>query len=503
MLSGYVCLVGAGPGDPGLITRLGLGYLRRADVVLYDRLVPLQLLLETRSGCERIDVGKTCGKPSLAQKDINQLLIAKAKSGKFVVRLKGGDPFLFGRGGEEAEALVQAGIPYIMVPGISSSLSVPASAGIPLTHRQVAHQVTIRTGHRGESGVAEGRPTQVVLMSLTSLAEISDLLIGEGYPPTAPAVVISRGATPFQRTISGTLQNIAKLAQEADLPSPALLVAGEAASLAHHLNWKQNLPLNGKRILWTRPETKDDGSCLEDLELLGAEVIRLPVFTVNPLPWVALLLPEIAQYSWLIFTSQNGVKIFCDAMLAENLDWRYYASSKIAVVGEKTAAALRRRGRNPELVDSGGNSQSLVNTLRGELRPGERVALCQAEKASSYLAEGLGRAGVDYHQFTLYHTECPEYPDDFIRNFFSDPFDVVVFTAPSAVVNYFNLLESHGLKPGATVRYPCLGPETAARLEQLGYSAWFTPEEPHLDQLIWDLTGRLRSEHNVSNNAFA
>lgn len=504
MLSGYVCLLGAGPGDTGLITRIGLGYLKRADVVLYDHLSPAQLQLETRPGCEWICVGKRCGMPSVGQAEINQLLLAKAKAGHFVVRLKGGDPFLFGRGGEEAEALVKAGIPYFIVPGISSSLSVPAAAGIPVTHRQLAHAVTIRTGHRGDPSQGEGRPTQVVLMSLNTLDEVSATLIAEGYPPETPAVVISRGTTPCQRVISGTLQTVASLAKQAGLPPPALLVVGEVAALSQALQWKSNLPLYGKRILWTLVQSGDAPEYLEDLELLGAEVIRLPVLAVRPVPMseLARIVSEVAGYTWLVFTSQNAVRIFFDAMLEQGKDWSCFASSRIAVVGTKTAAALQRRGRNPD-VTALGNSRSLQERLIPLLSPGDRVALCQAEKTLPYLRDGLDKSGADYRQFALYSLECLEYPDDLIQRLFSEALDVAVFSAPSAVIQYFALLETHGLKPGSATRYACLGRETEAQLIQSGYPAWLVPAEPRLDQLIRQLIDELRSERDVSNHPFA
>lgn len=504
MLSGYVCLLGAGPGDAGLITRIGLEYLKRADVVLYDHLIPAQLLLETCPGCQWIPVGKRCGMPSMEQAEINRLLIAKAKAGYFVVRLKGGDPFLFGRGGEEAEALAQAGIPYFVVPGISSSLSVPAAAGIPVTHRKVAHSVTIRTGHYGDFYQTEGRPTQVVLMSLNSLSEVSDTLITEGYPPETPAVVISRGTTPFQKVVSGTLGTIPTLAKAAGLQAPALLVAGEAAALNEILYWKSNLPLNGKRILWAGVQSGDDLASLEDLKMLGAEVIYLPVLAVRPMTMskLAQILAEVVDYSWLLFSSQNAVRIFFEAMLAEGKDWSWLASSRIAVVGDKTAAALKQRGRNPDMIASG-NSRSLLERLIPLLSPGDRVALCQAEKTLPYLADGLNRFGVNYRPFALYCLEGLEYPEDLIRKLCGETLDVVVFTAPSVVVQYFALLKLHGLKPDPAARYVCLGQETEGQLGQSGYSVWFTPTEPNREQLIAQLIEKLRSECHVSNHPSA
>jgi len=504
MLSGYVCLLGAGPGDAGLITRIGLEYLKRADVVLYDQLIPMELLLETRPGCEWIDVGKRCGKPSMAQDEINRLLIAKAKAGHFVIRLKGGDPFLFGRGGEEAEALARAGIPYIVIPGISSCLSVPAAAGIPVTHRNVAHSVLIRTGRRGKPARVESLPTQVVLMSLNTLKEVSDTLMAEGYSPETPAAVISRGTTPFQRVVSGTLRTVASLAEEVGLAAPALLVAGEAAALSRTLEWKSRLPLSGKRIVWVDVQSEAASGCLEDMKLLGAEVIRLPVLAVRPQPQpqLARILAETVGYSWLVFTSQNAVRIFFEAMLAKDKDWNWLASSRIAAVGDKTAEALKTRGRNPDLA-AGGNSRSLWERLMPLLRSGDRVALCQAEKTLPYLSEGLDKIGAEYRRFVLYHLKGMDYPREWLECLCVQSPDVTVFTAPSAVVQYFELLESKGLNPDPATRYACIGRETEARLRQLGHAAWLVAAEPRLDRLARQLIEALRSECHVSKHSLA
>lgn len=484
--SGYVCLIGAGPGHSGWVTRQGLGYLKRADVVLYDHLIPVQLLLETKPGCELISVGKECGKHSVDQETINRLLITQAKAGHFVVRLKGGDPFLFGRGGEEAEALVGEGIPYILVPGISSSLSVPTAAGIPVTHRRLSHGVMIRTGHQALSLSDDTRMTQVVLMSVNSLDEVVKSLISQGYPETTPAVVISRGSTPFQQILKGNLTTIALKVTEKVISHPALLVAGETVNLASVLDWTKYLPLHEKRILWTRPYRDEDQNYLEDLDLLGAEVIRLPLYQARPFPQETLVgqHAEIAGYSWIVFTSGTAVEIFSDSMVAAGQDWSYFAGSKIAVVGNKTGALLRKRGRNPDLTAEVENSQGLMQLLSEQLCVGERVALCQAEKTLPYLTAGMEEAGFDYRQYKLYQLECPEYPEDVIQSVFEDPFDVIIFVTPSAVTNYFNLIQTHRGTPKHFTRYACLGPETAARLTQAGYEPWLIPERPRMEELV-------------------
>ncbi|HYH03473.1 MAG TPA: uroporphyrinogen-III C-methyltransferase, partial [Bacillota bacterium] len=376
VLSGYVCLVGAGPGDAGLITRQGLAYLKRAEVVLYDHLVPVELLLEVRNGCELINVGKRYGKPSHKQDAINELLIAKARSGKFVVRLKGGDPFLFGRGGEEAQALVAAKIPYLFVPGVSTSLSVPAAAGIPVTDRRWAPGLTIGTGHRADNAPVDQRYTQVILMSLENLAEVTGELIAQGYPEDTSAAVISRGTTPFQKLVAATLATItARVAQE-QLPVPALLVVGAVVRLAKTLEWRSNLPLNGCRILWTRPREDYDQALLANLRLLGAQVIHLPTFEIQPFDQDAIcaMLPELRESDWVVFTSRKAVKIFFHSMVAAGWDWRYFEASRFAVVGERTAAAMRGFGHIPDLVAAESHSARLLQELLALLKPQEQVA---------------------------------------------------------------------------------------------------------------------------------
>lgn len=499
MLAGYVCLVGAGPGDAGLITRQGLAYLKRAEVVLYDHLVPVELLLEARAGCELINVGKQCGKPSYQQEAINELLIAKARSGKFVVRLKGGDPFLFGRGGEEAQALVAAQIPYLFVPGVSSSLSVPAATGIPVTDRRWAPGLTIGTGHRAENAPPDQRYTQVILMSLENLAEVTAKLVAQGYPEDTPAAVISRGTTPFQKLITATLANIVARAAREQLPVPALLVVGAVVRLAETLEWRKYLPLNSRRILWTRPREAYDQALLGDLRLLGAQVVRLPTFEIQPFEQDAIstMLPELRESDWVVFTSRKAVEIFFHIMVQAGRDWRYFEATRFAVVGERTAAAMGGFGRIPDLVAARTHSTGLLQELLARLRPREQVALCQAETTLPYLTAGLTEAKVQFREYKLYRLVCPVYPADLIARVFNDPFDVVIFTAPQAVTNYFRILKAHGLEPGNT-RYACLGRETALQLEKAGQHPWLIPPRPHLEELVKSILAKWEVNQDVS-----
>ncbi len=505
MFGGYVCLIGAGPGHSGWITRQGLAYLRRADVVFYDHLVAAALLLETKPDCRRIAMGKQGGGPAVAQATIHQALINEARSGNFVVRLQGGDPFLFGRGGEEAKALVAAGVPYLVVPGISASLSVPASAGIPVTQRHVAAGVVIRTGHRAEPAAVEEPLTQVVLMSLTRLPEITADLLRQGVPAPTPAAVISKGSTPFQTELVGTVATIAAVVAAASPPAPALLVVGAAVGLAQELQWRSNLPLAGRRILWTRPVSENETPLLEELELLGAELVRLPLFWVRPVSdaLAPARLAKLAACDWIVFTSQNAVRIFFQGLLAAGYDWRYLHACRIAVVGAKTGAALRERGRNPDLIGSEGHSKGLLQQLLENLQPREQVALCQAEQALPYLADGLTAAGVAFTRLSLYDLETPDYPAELVGKVFQERYGLVVLTAPVAVRNYFRLLQSHAIQIAANPLFACLGAETVAELQRVGHPAWLVPDRPTVAALVRSILQQWGVDTDVSDHPFA
>ncbi|MCX8126936.1 MAG: uroporphyrinogen-III C-methyltransferase, partial [Dehalococcoidia bacterium] len=321
MKYGKVYLVGAGPGDPGLITVKGLEYLKKADVIIYDRLVDDSLLEQASPEADRIYVGKGRGCHTMEQKEINLLMVSKAREGKTVVRLKGGDPFVLGRGGEEAEVLAANNVPFQVVPGVSSAYAVPAYAGIPVTHRHLASSFTVITGHeapdKGKTNIAwdkisQGSDTLVFLMGMENLAQIVAQLMQNGKPPATPIAVISQGTTPKQQTVVGTLQDIVGRARSENLAPPAVIVIGEVVKLQQKLRWFDNLPLFGKRVLVTRPAHQ--ASELSHLLLeRGAMPVLMPTIKISPpRSWNKLdkALASLKDYGWIVFTSVNAVDMF-------------------------------------------------------------------------------------------------------------------------------------------------------------------------------------------------
>ena len=320
-----VYLVGAGPGDPGLITAKGLAVLRRAQVVVYDQLASPELLKEAPAAAEIIYVGKKAGAHAVPQEGINDLLVARARAGLTVVRLKGGDPFVFGRGGEEAEALAQAGIPFEVVPGVTAAVAVPAYAGIPVTHRRYTTLVTFITGHEDPAKEASTIPwealgknpgTLVFLMGVKNLPEICRQLVEKGRDPRTPAAVIERGATLAQRTVTGTLADIAQAARAAAIKPPAILVVGGVVELRETLKWWETRPLWGKTVVVTR--SRQQASKLVDLlAAAGARCLEVPTLEIGPPddfgPFDAAL-KSLSQYQWVVFTSANGVEAFMDRL---------------------------------------------------------------------------------------------------------------------------------------------------------------------------------------------
>ena len=352
---GTVFLVGAGPGDPGLITVAGAACLRAADVVLYDRLVGRRLLAMAPHRAESIDVGKATGDGRDRQEAINALMIEKAKAGNRVVRLKGGDPFVFGRGGEEAAALAGAGVPYRVVPGVTSAVAAPAYAGIPLTHRGYASSFTVLTGSESpdkeDSAIAWDEVagiggTVVVLMGWERLEEIVNALVAGGRPADTPAAVVQWGSGASQRTVAGTLADIAGKARGSEMGPPAAVVVGEVVRLRDRLRWFDSGPLFGKRVLVTRSR-RQAGALSEMLSLEGAEVVEAPAIEVRPLDDTSELdeaVRDLSLHRWAVFTSANAVDAVFDRLAALSLDARALRDTRVAAIGAATAARLRERG---------------------------------------------------------------------------------------------------------------------------------------------------------------
>ncbi|MDP9334834.1 MAG: uroporphyrinogen-III C-methyltransferase [Actinomycetota bacterium] len=432
-----VYLVGAGPGDPGLLTRRGEELLRAADVVVYDRLAPHALLELARPDAELVDVGKAPGSAAMTQDAINALLVARGAEGRAVVRLKGGDPFVFGRGGEEAEACIAAGVPFEVVPGVTSAVAAAAYAGIPVTHRRVATSFTVVTGHedptKGGSDtrwdvLANVGGTLVVLMGASRVAEIAKALIAAGRDETTPAAAVRFGTRPDQHTVRATLGTIA----DAGVESPSAIIVGDVAAL--DLAWFERRALFGRTVVVTR--AREQASELRArLVALGATVLELPAIRIVPIDFTV---PDLAGFDWVVFTSGNGVDAFFDGGLARSkLDARALAPVRIAVIGPGTAAALARRGLRADLVPERFVAESLLEAFPAG---SSRVLLARAEVARDVLPEGLARKGYEVEALAVYRTEpAPPDPDTLARvraGADAGAIDAITFTSSSTVANF-------------------------------------------------------------------
>lgn len=482
MKHGKVYLVGAGPGDPGLITVKGLECLRKADVVIYDRLIDDSLLEVTPPDSEKIYVGKGRGCHAMEQKEINLLLIDKARQGKIVTRLKGGDPFVLGRGGEEAEVMAANGISFEVVPGVSSVYAVPAYAGIPVTHRRLASSFTVVTGHedpeKGESSIdwkkiSTGSDTLVFLMGMGNLAHITDKLVQNGRPPSTPVAVISQGTSPKQKTITGTLDDIINRARKEGFEPPAVIVVGEVVKLREQIRWFDDLPLFGKRVLVTRAEHQNKELSRLLLER-GALPVEMPVIKISPPgSWQELdrAIQNLARYDWIIFTSVNAVEIFWKRLRAKKLDARRFAGTKIGAIGPATAGAIEAKCLRADYVPKIYTSRSLLAGLGKMDIAGRRVLLPRADIAGDELSAGLVKLGANVHRVTAYRTVKVTGPVVEVEQMLlKGEIDVITFTSSSTVDG---LLTTLGRKWEVVKKagLACIGPVTAKTLAGKGLKA--------------------------------
>lgn len=488
-MKGKVYLVGAGCGDPELITWKGLNLLRKCDVVLYDDLVASKLLEETKQACELIFVGKRYGKHSLPQNETNDLLIKKAKEGKTVVRLKGGDPFVFGRGGEEVLALQEENIPYEVVSGVTSSIAVPAAAGIPVTHRKTARSFHVITGHTAANGettltenldtLAKLEGTLVFLMGLHHLEEICDGLLEGGKKAKTPAAVISKGTTPQQKVVRANLGELAEKVREAKLEAPAVIVIGETAEL----NVKGTIPrpLYGVKIGVTG--TKSITRKLRDrLEELGAAVTEMDYSAIVPYrenPCLEKELQKISDYPWAVFTSPNGVEIFFDHLKKLKFDVRKLANLQFAVIGTGTAAALERRGIYPAFLPETYDVESLAKGLCEIVKQEENILILRAEQGSEILTEILDEAGMIYTDVKIYDIHVDEDKRRF-ANEKAKGMDFITFASGSGVRGF---MENGGSIPAGT-KAVCIGSSTAKMLKKYGNYNKITAETFNVDGVV-------------------
>ena len=490
--TGIVYIVGAGPGDKKLITLKGVECLQRADVVIYDLLLNNRLLEHCPSHAEKIQAPDPRIRAT-RQDELNRLLIEHAKAGKVVVRLKGGDPYIFGRGGEEGVALTEAGIPFEVVPGITSAIAASAYAGIPVTHRDYASSVAFVTGHsaalRPDSNInwaqlATAVDTLVVYMGVAHLRQIVERLITHGRDPQTPVSLVRVGTTPQQQVVQGTLDTIVEKVETAQLKSPAVIVVGAVNQLREQLRWFDTKPLFGKRILVTRARAQ--ASKFADLlEANGAEVIQFPTIKIQPMENVDV--PSLDKYDWVIFTSVNAVEIFCERLRENGTDARAFGTSKICAVGPKTVDALNRIGIQPNFVPTHSRGSAIAAEI--EDVNGKKILLPRAKIATADLPDGLRERGAHVDDVPLYDTikvasDGDTGRDEIEADLLNGRIDIVTFTSSSTVTNFLEMFPAH--TPDvllADVQIAVIGPTTQKTAMEYGVQVDIVAKEASVESL--------------------
>ena len=488
-----VYLVGAGPGDPELISVKGLGILKLADVIIHDRLAPSELLQHAREDAEIIDAGKMPGSVQMSQSQINATMVAAAQNGKSVCRLKGGDPFVFGRGGEEAIALQRAGVSYEVVPGITSAISAPAFSGIPVTHRGVSRSCIIATGSTETEGfdaeywrqVAQVDGTLIVLMAASNIAEITEALIEHGRPYDQPAAATSSATRADQATIIGTLGTIAELTSRANIKPPIVFTFGDVVSLSDEIDWITRLPLHGKRTVVSRARSSNS-RLAEGLRALGAIAIETPAIRIEPLnAYIELdaALTNIGHYDWLSFASSNAVVHVFQRLEAMQLDARYLNGVKVAAIGPATVEALKTRGITAELVPADYSSDGLIAAF-AELREfPKRVLAFKSDIGRESVMQRLTQLGAKVDLVSAYRTVPAEESVDNAIAAYREGIDITTFTSSSTVINLVKMLESDidAINQGLVA---CIGPITAETARKHGINVDIVPHAHTIDGML-------------------
>ena len=537
-MSGIVYLVGAGPGDPGLLTVKGRAALEQADLVVYDRLVDPALLAYAPPAAEQRFVGKARGAQELSQDAINALLVERAAQGQRVVRLKGGDPFVFGRGGEEALALAAAGLPFEVVPGVTSAVAAAAYAGIPLTHRGLAASFTVASGSedpaKPESSIdwdalarslALGGGTLAVLMGWAALERILERLAAQGLPPDTPVALVQWGTWNRQRTVTGTLADASQLGRAAGLSPPVVAIVGEVVQLRERLAWFDRRPLFGKRVLLTRSRAQASG-LRRLLEQAGAEAVELPSITIAPPQDYAAMdaaLDKLGGYDWAIFASANAVEAIFQRLetrrpapvfpmpgdaAADDAaasrpspafgDARAFGGVRVGAIGPATAAALQQRGICPDFVPARATSSAALAELAAGDWAGRKVLLPAADLGRDELAQGLAKLGAAVDWLPVYRNlPAPDAPAR-ARQAFADGVDIVTFTSSSTVRNLLAALDGDRA-PLEAACIACIGPVTAATARELGLRVDLEAEEHTVEGLAAALTARYAAKAGNSS----
>ena len=469
---GTVYLVGAGPGDPGLITARGIECLQRADLVLYDGLVNPLLLVHTHAACERTCRGGSPADKILGQAEVNQRLIAAAKEGKTVVRLKGGDPFIFGRGSEEAAALAAEGIPFEVIPGVTAAVAASAYAGISLTHRDLSSAVAFITGHEDPSkpsqaldylALAQFPGTLVFYMGLHRLPAIAESLIRAGKSPTTPAAVISRASTPLQRTVTAMLAELPVRVKQAELHAPSIIVVGECVSQRDQIAWFESRPLFGVRVGITRP-LGQAGPTVAKLLQLGGQPVLLPTIVVEPITdWSAVdaTLERLSEFDWIVFTSVNGVRGLLDRLWSTGRDVRRLGNAKLAAIGEGTAGVLAEYHLRADVLPDEFRAEALAERLTTQAS-GQRVLWARASRGRDVLPERLRAAGAILEELVVYENRDAErFPPEGLAALERGEVDWIGLSSPSIARNLARLLpDSARARLGHSLRLASISPVT-------------------------------------------
>ena len=495
MKKGKVYIIGAGPGDIGLLTVKGMRCLQKADIVVYDFHLNAQILNYVNHDAEFIYAGKRGGHHEMTQEQINQALVRKAKEDKLVCRLKGGDPFIFGRGGEEAEVLAAEGIEFEIIPGISSSVAAPAYAGIPLTHRRYSSSFSVITGNedltKTESTIdwsklVSGFDTLVFLMGVKNFENIALKLIDSGKPPDTPAAVVRWGTRPDQKTVVGTLSNISCQVKEEHVRPPAVMVVGNVVKLRDTLKWYENKPLFGHRVLITREYTSD----YAPLEELGAEIFEFPTIkTVQPDSFASLdaAIDKIGTYHWLIFTSTNGFKFFMQRFLAKNRDIRDLKGIRLCAIGAKTAEALGDYGLRVDLIPESFNSEGLIEAFfkDGKMRmikdnslTGTRMLLPRAELAVETFPQKVLELGGEIDTPVAYRTIKPEKHGKRLKRFLQQGrISIATFTSAATFTNFLEMMGNDAMNLLKASTIAAIGPVTERAINKTGLKVSIRPKE--------------------------
>ena len=493
-LPGTVYLVGAGPGDPGLMTRRSLELIAAADVVLYDRLIPAGALDGARAGADLRYVGKQPGVPSVPQEEINALLVEHGRAGRATVRLKGGDPFVFGRGGEEAQALAVAGVPFEVVPGITSGVAAPAYAGVPVTHRDDASAVALVTGHedplKPESALdwkalAAFPGTLVLYMGVGRLADIGARLVEAGRSPDEPVAVVERGTLPGQQAVSGRLSDIADRVKEVGVRPPAITVVGPVARLRAEIAWLEQRPLFGLTVAVTRARAQASGLTTR-LRGLGAEVVEAPAIRIVPRPSdrkdVAAAAARIGDYALVCVTSPNGAELLLDALAGAGHDARALAGVTVAAIGPGTARALAGRGIDADVVPERSIAEALVEALAGVEVEGRRVLVARAAEARDLLPDALRERGARVEVLALYDTVPEPLGTETLAALAAA--DYVTFTASSTVDHLSRALAAADAPFPAQARVVSIGPVTSTTARERGLEIAVEAERHDIDGVV-------------------